>query len=135
MLWACREAPPAGFSQSQLAATLGISAAQVSGLVERLRRSGLLASRRAEADRRRQHWCLTPTGRARLEAILLDLAGWAGWLDHGLGSDHSGNLGRLLDQLAGMLRTQFAQGASAGPPRRGQDPHTARRDAGRKGAA
>lgn len=66
-LWACSVAPPEGMGQTQLIARLGVSPAQVSGLVESLRRRGLLSAKRDPLDRRRQRWQLTEQGQALLE--------------------------------------------------------------------
>ena len=62
-----------------LAAALATSAGQVSTLVEQLRRRGLLVGHRPKADRRRQHWRITPAGRAKLQAILADLGTFTNW--------------------------------------------------------
>ncbi len=43
VLWLCRRAAPDGVVQHELAAAVGVSAAQMSGLVERLRQQGLLS--------------------------------------------------------------------------------------------
>ena len=99
-LWACRERSTEGLGQKELAARLAASPAQVSGLVERLRRRGLLEGHRPDGDRRRQLWRLTSTGRARLREILADLADWAGPLDVRFGVEGLQTLSRLLERLA-----------------------------------
>ncbi len=104
VLWTCRQALPAELGQNELAAKLAVSAAQVSGLVEQLRREGLLEGRRGKADRRRQLWRLTPVGMARLQAVLADLADWAAPLGEQLQAGDPEALLRLLDQLAKVLR-------------------------------
>jgi DNA-binding MarR family transcriptional regulator len=81
LLWASAEASVAGMSQSELASTTGLSPAHISGLVEQLRRKGLLDGHRSAPDRRRQLWRLTPAGRATLEGLLKDLTPWAEELD------------------------------------------------------
>lgn len=140
ILWACHKAPSAGCSQKELAAVLAVSAAQVSGLVEQLRRQGLLEGRRGPRDRRRQFWRLTPAGRARLQSVLDDLARWAGPLNEQLGTGRSDALVRLLDQLAELLRTRPNTRPPATPawkPLRARAVHgdAVGRDASRKGAA
>jgi len=75
VLWICRETPPEGIGQNELADSLAISASAVSGLVERLRRRGLLEGRRGQSDRRRQLWRLTPAGRNQLYQVLADWTG------------------------------------------------------------
>ena len=99
LLWACRDAPPTGLGQNELAARLAVSAAQVSGLVERLRVAELLEGRRGQTDRRRQLWRLTPAGQAALAASLTHVADWAEQLDRRLGTTASRVLEQLLDQL------------------------------------
>ena len=63
-----------GIAQRQLADALAISAAQVSGLVESLRRRGLLAGHRPAADRRRQLWKLTAHGHQVFGQLMSTLA-------------------------------------------------------------
>lgn len=81
VLWLCGRAAASGFVQHELAAAVGVSAAQMSGLVERLRQHGLLAGCRGDRDRRRQYWRLTAAGEARLREIQAeidgDVQGWA----------------------------------------------------------
>lgn len=79
ILWACCEAPPEGQGQHELISLIGVSPAQLSGLVERLGAQGWIASRRPAHDRRRQYWRLTPQG----EALVGDLLGRINhWLAH-----------------------------------------------------
>ena len=107
-LWVCRESPPAGLSQNELADALAVSPAQVSGLVERLRCRGLLESRRSAEDRRRQYWRLSDAGQAALQMALNDLADWAQQLDERLaidGPEDAIRLAELIDRLASVLRS------------------------------
>ena len=69
LLWeiACREQ---AHSQLELAERLGISTAQVSGVLQQLARRALIEGRRTPADRRRQVWCTTPAGRQLLDELL-----------------------------------------------------------------
>ena len=72
ILWLCA-ADPQGSSQIELAQQLSISPAQLSQLLEQLRRRGLLESTRDPLDRRRQRSRLTGRGEqawAQLEADL-----------------------------------------------------------------
>jgi DNA-binding MarR family transcriptional regulator len=62
VLWACGQAPQAGYSQIELAAALALSQAQVSVVVEALAEAGLMQSHRSPLDRRRQQWRLTERG-------------------------------------------------------------------------
>ncbi|NIP86427.1 MAG: winged helix DNA-binding protein [Planctomycetales bacterium] len=63
-----------GIAQRQLADALAISAAQVSHLVESLRRRDLIVGHRPAEDRRRQVWRLTPAGHQLLDEVMSDLA-------------------------------------------------------------
>lgn len=69
LLWSFLPASASAASQNDLAAWLGVSAAQVSSLVERLRKKGWITGQRTATDRRRQVWQLTPAGRAVVEAV------------------------------------------------------------------
>ncbi len=60
--------------QTRLAAGLGLSAAQVSSVVDLLRKQGMVASRPFPGDRRRQIWQLTPTGHEWTRRIATHLA-------------------------------------------------------------
>lgn len=106
VLWICRKAPGAGLSQQDLAAKLVVSPAAGSGLVEQLRRRGLLEGRRAEPDRRRQLWRLTAAGRDVLDVVLSDLADWAATLEGQLGGTDSGELLRAVGELGRTLTSQ-----------------------------
>jgi DNA-binding MarR family transcriptional regulator len=82
-LWLCAEAPAGCRGQGDLAGALGVSAAQMSGLVERLRQRGLLQVERLGNDRRRQVWMLTSAGITLLTHALHSLAAngeFRGWL-------------------------------------------------------
>jgi DNA-binding MarR family transcriptional regulator len=59
VVWLCGGG---GRVQIDLASATGISPAQMSGLVERLRSRGLVAMHRQVRDRRRQIWRATPAG-------------------------------------------------------------------------
>ncbi len=56
--------------QGELAAKLAVSAAQVSGAVERLHSLGLVERVADGADRRRQTWRLADAGRALVHTVL-----------------------------------------------------------------
>lgn len=57
------------FDQTLLAARLGISAAQVTSLVDSLKHRQWIASHVDSHDRRRQLWTLTPTGKAKVAEL------------------------------------------------------------------
>lgn len=83
--------------QSDLVHWLGQSAAQVSGLVERLRQKALLQGRRLADDRRCQCWGLTQEGAAAFERVRRR------WEDR-LAEEFAGTVpGGLLENLAPLL--------------------------------
>ena len=103
VLWLCHEAATPGIAQSELVANIGVSAAQMSGLVDRLRQQGLLTARRCDSDRRRQYWSLAGEGRRVLEEIRADLNFVSAGLTKHLTVDEQGLLASLLHRV-----TQFS---------------------------
>jgi DNA-binding MarR family transcriptional regulator len=63
VVWLCSGG---GRIQGELATSIGVSPAQMSGMVERLRSRGLVAMHRSVADRRRQVWRATACGQTLL---------------------------------------------------------------------
>jgi DNA-binding MarR family transcriptional regulator len=57
-----------------MAAELGLSAAQISSVVDSLRQRRAIVHQRAPEDRRRQIWQLTPSGLELIEQIVAHLA-------------------------------------------------------------
>ncbi len=100
VLLACGQAPPEGLVQNELASSLALSAAHVSGLVEQLREAGLLVGKRSAGDRRRKIWRLTKKGHAKLTALLSELGDWARRLDSQMDADNREQLVSLLEALA-----------------------------------
>lgn len=113
LLWACRQAPPEGLSQNELALSLALSPAHVSGQVEQLRVKGWLAGERRAPDRRKQVWRLTPAGDDRLQELLSALVVWAGCLDARLGPHRRQQLANLLDALRAALASSQSPGESS----------------------
>jgi DNA-binding MarR family transcriptional regulator len=72
MLWACARAPAGSRRQNELAEELAVSPAHVSGVVEGLRRRGLLECSMVEGDRRLRCWRLTPAGAAVWQTLIND---------------------------------------------------------------
>jgi len=70
LLWLLRETAQASLEQSELVQGLGISSAQVSALVEKLRVQQILALSTDEKDRRRKLWQLTASGREHFESVI-----------------------------------------------------------------
>ena len=62
VLWLCARDAESGLSQRDLAATVGISPARMSGLIEGLRSRQLVSPWRCSRDRRRQYWRVQPDG-------------------------------------------------------------------------
>jgi DNA-binding MarR family transcriptional regulator len=76
VLWACCESPSEEQAQHHLAGVIGVSPAQLSGLLDALASRGLIIGRRPAHDRRRQYWKLTAAGQALVGELLADLAQW-----------------------------------------------------------
>lgn len=77
VLWQCQQAPAPPQGQHELAAALAFSTAQVSTLVEQLRRLGWLEGSRDPIDRRRQCWHATIEGIAVTHRVVHGLETWA----------------------------------------------------------
>jgi DNA-binding MarR family transcriptional regulator len=74
VLWTTARGGRPGVAQNHLVAEIGLSAAQVSNLLDGLRRGGLVTAQRAENDRRRQTWRLEDSGEKLLSAALGEIA-------------------------------------------------------------
>jgi DNA-binding MarR family transcriptional regulator len=109
---ACAEAEAAsqGAAQIDLAKATGLSPAQISGVMERLREQGWIAPERKRDDRRRQHWRLTAEGRKVLTAACSALADLGPHLAGRLSVAERAMLEKLLCLLA-----QAAADAEAAP--------------------
>jgi DNA-binding MarR family transcriptional regulator len=103
IVWLCSGG---GRVQIDLAAATGISPAQMSGLVERLRSRGLVAMHRLARDRRRQMWRATSAGEGLLANAAQHLSDLATCLAQQV-SEHE-------QLLAQSLCQQLAEAASAG---------------------
>ena len=74
ILWLCAtRAQHTGSSQQDLATAVGVSPAQMSSLVERLRKRGFMEMTRSPIDRRRQVWRLLAQGEKLLDQIRASL--------------------------------------------------------------
>jgi DNA-binding MarR family transcriptional regulator len=100
-----------GVSQVELAELLGISTAQTSGLVERVRQRGWITPHRDPQDRRRQCWIVTNEGRAEDQRLLALLQPLALISARGLALED----GRRLVQLLGQVTSLEAASATAVP--------------------
>lgn len=99
LLWTCAAAPAGGLSQTELATSLALSPAHISGLVEQLRAKGFLRGRRAASDRRRRLWQITPPGREEVRRMLVHLGKWARQMDERV-QDLPEQLTPLVQRLA-----------------------------------
>jgi DNA-binding MarR family transcriptional regulator len=106
VLWACSAAPPSGTGQSELAASLAVSPAQISLVVEQLRRKRLLTGRRDENDRRRQVWRVSAAGHAVIGAVAAGLSTWARGLGQALGETQIAAFEQALGALIRQMATQ-----------------------------
>ena len=89
-----------GRVQIDLAGATGISPAQMSGLVERLRSRGLVAMHRQAKDRRRQIWRATAAGQALLVTAARQLSELAECLGEHLNTEEQLLTQSLCQRLA-----------------------------------
>lgn len=113
VLWLCHETAEPGIAQTDLVAEIGVSAAQMSGLVERLRQQDLLAAKRCDSDRRKQYWNLTNQGKRLLDEIQADLSVVSHGLSKHLSVDEQRLLASLLQRLTRSAKQPFALRAVA----------------------
>jgi DNA-binding MarR family transcriptional regulator len=108
LLWLCGRADPPGVHQTELSERLAVSPAQVSAMVEQLRRKKLLLGQRSRSDRRRQCWRVTPQGRALIASLAAELNPWAQrWLGH-LSAGQLQSVAAALDSITTADRTNDA---------------------------
>jgi len=79
-IWLCLSGE-GGMVQGELAAALGVSPAQMSGIVERLRQRGMIEMHRQTLDRRRQVWRGTASAQQAVGALTPQLAALADRLE------------------------------------------------------
>ena len=101
VLWFCERATACGVPQKDLVTATGVSPAQISGVVEQLRRRGLLVAERGPQDRRQQLWHLADEGRRMVAELRTGLV---------LAAEHFGERMSPLDterlrELLQRLRT------------------------------
>lgn len=105
LLWVCSQAPPQGMPQVAFAHALGISAAQVSVMVERLREQGWLESTRCVSDRRKRLWRVTESGLAILHQAGAELTRRIDCLESPIELTELDSLRQLLEKLAASLNS------------------------------
>jgi len=97
VVWLCSGG---GRVQVDLAGAIGISPAQMSGMVERLRSRGLVAMHRLAMDRRRQVWRTTGAGQTLLSHAGGQLNEFAAGVSGGLSDDEQHTAQALCERLA-----------------------------------
>src|SRR5206468_2576310 len=97
VVWLCSGG---GRIQVELALAIGISPAQMSGMVERLRSRGLVAMHRLAMDRRRQIWRTTAVGQSLLAAAAEHLNELAAGISRGLSAEEQSAAEGLCERLA-----------------------------------
>jgi DNA-binding MarR family transcriptional regulator len=102
VVWLCSGG---GRVQVDLAGAIGISPAQMSGMVERLRSRGLVAMHRQALDRRRQVWRTTGSGQALLAKSAQNLNEVAASIAVALNEDEQQTAQTLCERLAEAVAT------------------------------
>jgi len=107
VLWLCdSRARHAGWAQQDLAAAIGVSPAQMSSLVEGLRKRGLMEMKRSPVDRRRQVWQLLAQGEDLLNQIRANLGGIAEQMNELVPIPEQQAAREVFARLADPLRTE-----------------------------
>ncbi|WP_010588223.1 MarR family winged helix-turn-helix transcriptional regulator [Schlesneria paludicola] len=96
-----------GCSQAELADSLGQSESNVSTLIERMQRDGLVSRSRSEFDRRKRILLVTAAGRTKLESVEAHRSAWAARLFQGISFDDQARLFTLLQRLGSSLEPAF----------------------------
>jgi DNA-binding MarR family transcriptional regulator len=111
VVWLCSGG---GRVQVDLAAATGISPAQMSGLVERLRSRGLVAMHRLARDRRRQMWRATAEGQFLLKTAAEHLSDLASAVAEHLSDEEQVAAQSLCERLT-EAATSSSQATGKGP--------------------
>lgn len=106
---AASAAAPRGLTMSELSRRLMVTNGNLTGLVERLVREGLVTRTVSAPDRRAQMISLTPAGRRALGAMTPDHASWVDEMFSGLDGDERGQLYVLLGKLKRSARIASAR--------------------------
>ncbi|MEI8017683.1 MAG: MarR family transcriptional regulator [Schlesneria sp.] len=94
-----------GFSQAELAERLGQSESNVSALIERMQRDGLVDRSRSEADRRKRVLLISSRGRTTLDEVDERRSQWTAHLFKGMSVANASQLMTLLTQLGQILKS------------------------------
>jgi DNA-binding MarR family transcriptional regulator len=100
---------PRGLTMSELSRRLMVTNGNLTGLVERLAREGLVARTVSPPDRRAQMISLTTAGRNALNAMTPEHATWVGDTFAGLSDAERGQLYALLGKLKRSARIAAGQ--------------------------
>jgi len=111
-LMAALDRTPAGLTMGELSARLKVSNGNVTGVVERLVREGLVERTALPTDRRSYKVALTAAGRSAFAAMA---ARHAGWIDSLLGDLSDGEIEQLMGLLARLRRTVESNSLEARP--------------------
>jgi DNA-binding MarR family transcriptional regulator len=112
-IWLCLQSE-AGLVQGELAAAIGVSPAQMSGIAERLRQRGLIEMHRQTLDRRRQVWRGTPAARQVLDNLRTPLASLAAGVNSALPSADQQAAREHCERMASGLEAWPDQGIESG---------------------
>lgn len=108
-----RDAGSSGLTMSELSRRLMVSNGNVTGLVSRLVREGLIRRRTSATDRRAQIVCLTPKGERALAAMIPEHHAWLAELFHGLSPTERERLYELVGTLKASVHSAPTRGGGA----------------------
>ena len=118
VVWLCSGG---GRIQVDLAGAIGISPAQMSGMVERLRSRGLVAMHRLAMDRRRQVWRTTTAGQSLLSNAAGQLNDVAACVSGELAADEQHTAQLLCERLAAAAAPNTRRSNAKATPVAGSD--------------
>lgn len=105
LLWACDQPTEDDPPQNELAATIGVSPAQLSGLVERMTQQGVLLAHRRDDDRRKRFLRLSEAGRELFERCTRKLDAVSHQLNRQVSAAEQTRASDLLRQLLAVAQT------------------------------
>jgi DNA-binding MarR family transcriptional regulator len=100
---------PDGMSMSDVSRWLMVSNGNVTGIVERLEREGLVHREPRPEDRRRHHVRLTDEGRAAFEAMAAGHEAWISDMFSGLSAEEVRQLYELLGRAKRSVRESVGE--------------------------
>jgi DNA-binding MarR family transcriptional regulator len=116
VVWLCSGT---GRVQGELAAAIGVSPAQMSGMVERLRSRDLIGMHRLAADRRRQVWRTSGAGQGILAQVAAGLQELSDAVASGASAAEQQSLEAICQRLVEAISSSGNKSASLA---RGADP-------------